>query len=389
MKTMISAHWARHDGSRDAFRAYGPILARSRPHLRLSVLRGYAVGLGVVTLCTFLSVAGAPILHTAAFIMVFPLGVLVVAARFGVGPAVLTAVGGVLAFDYVFVPPAMAFAVPDAKDGLTLVVMVAVAAVATALAEQLRRRAQNARRHAEIESLRNALLSALSHDLRTPLTALVGASTALHEDCLDPHERREFSRMVAEEAMRLNRLVGNLLELTRLESGCVTTKPTPQAIEEVIGSALCRLDGQLVGRLVRTDVPEAIPLAPFDPVLIEQVIINLLENVIRHTPRGSPIEICVGTGEEQILVEVADRGPGVPDGEEERVFERLYRGTSRGDGGVGLGLTICRAIMTAHSGWIWLENRPGGGAVVRLTLPRGASATQHSLDAFPAKTRSR
>jgi two-component system, OmpR family, sensor histidine kinase KdpD len=282
--------------------------------------------------------------------------------------------------------------VPDAKDGLTLVVMIAVAAVATALAEQLRRQVQSARRQAEIEGLRNALLSALSHDLRTPLTALVGASTALHEGHLDPHDRREFSRMVAEEAIRLNRLVANLLDLTRLESGCVSAKPTPQAIEEVIGSALCRLERQLVGRLVRTDVPEHIPLAPFDPVLVEQVLINLLENVIRHTPDGSPIELSVGCDFRQILVEVADRGPGVPEGDEERVFEKLYRATSKGDGGVGLGLTICRAIMSAHSGRIWLENRPGGGAAVRLTLPvrreASSSAREHAPPRSSRETRS-
>jgi two-component system, OmpR family, sensor histidine kinase KdpD len=323
----------------------------------------------VLALCTFLSVAGAPILHAAAFIMVFPLAVLVVTVRFGVGPAVLTAVGGVLAFDFVFVPPAMAFALPDLKDGLTLAVMVVVAAVASVLAERLRRQVQEARRQAEIESLRNALLSALSHDLRTPLTALVGAGTALNDDRLDPHERREFSRLVADEATRLNRLVANLLELTRLESGRVSAKLTPQSIDEMIGSALCRLEQRLCGHPLRTDVPEAIPLASFDPVLIEQVIINLLENVIHHTPSGSPIDICVRSDGREILLEVADRGPGVSAGDEERVFDKLYRGAAKGDGGVGLGLTICRAIMTAHDGRIWLENRLGGGAVVRLTLP--------------------
>jgi two-component system, OmpR family, sensor histidine kinase KdpD len=309
----------------------------------------------------------APILHAAAFIMGFPLGVLVVTARFGIGPAVLTAACGVLVFDFVYVPPAMAFALPDLKDGLTLAVMIAVAAVASVLAEQLRRQVQNARRHAEIESLRNALLSALSHDLRTPLTSLVGASTALHEDRLDPAERQQFSRLVAEEATRLNRLVGNLLELTRLESGRLSSKPSLQAIDEVIGASLCRLERQLLDRSVRTDVPEATPLASFDPVLIELVMTNLVENVIRHTPAGTPLEIRVRSDEEQILVELADRGPGVRPGDEERVFEKLHRASA--DGGMGLGLTICRAIMTAHEGRIWLENRAGGGAVVRLTLP--------------------
>ncbi len=303
--------------------------------------------------------------------MTFPLGALLVTARFGTGPTVLTAVAGVLAFDFVFVPPAWAFAVPNLKDALTLVVMVAVAAVASVLAEQLRKQLRNSRRQTDIERLRNALLSALSHDLRTPLTALIGASEALCEDRLEPGARREFSHMVAGEARRLNRLVSNLLELTRLESGRVTVKPVHQAIDEVIGAALCRLEKALEGRSVRTDVPEDIPLVECDPILIEQVMTNLIENVLRHGGQTSPIEIAAHLDDEGVIVEVADRGPGVPTGDEDRVFEKLYRAPAgwRGDGGVGLGLTICRAIVTAHSGRIWLENRPGGGATVRFLLP--------------------
>ena len=346
--------------------------------LRLSGIarfRGYLAALAVVALCGAVSVAGAPILQTAAFIMVFPLGVLMVTVRHGVGPAVFTAAGGVLVFDYIFVPPAWAFAIPGVKDGLTLIVMVVVAAVASVLAERLRRQAEKARRHAEVEGLRNALLSALSHDLRTPLTALVGASAALCEERLEVGQRRAFTHMVAEEARRLNRLVTNLLDLTRLESGRVRVKQVPQTIDEVIGSALCRLERQLEGRCVRTNVPEHIPMAAFDPVLIEQVIINLVENAMRHAGASSPIEIASRFEVDSILVEVADRGPGVRSGDEERVFEKLYRGPSAvGDGGVGLGLTICRAIVTAHDGRIWLENREGGGAIVRFTLPVRALA---------------
>jgi two-component system, OmpR family, sensor histidine kinase KdpD len=305
--------------------------------------------------------------------MVFPLGVLVVTARFGIGPAIFTAVGGVLVFDFVFVPPAMAFAWPDLRDGLTLAVMLAVAAVASLLAEQLRRQLQSARRQAEIEKLRNALLSALSHDLRTPLTSLVGASTVLCENRLEPRQRHQFSRMVAAEARRLSRLVNNLLELTRLEAGRVHATQAHQAIDEAIGSALSRLEPQLLGRRVSTEVPEEIPLVVFDPVLIEQVIINLVENIVNHAGPASPVEIAARDCDDEIVVQVADRGPGVASGDEEKVFEKLYRARAGNDRGVGLGLTICRAIVKAHDGRIWLENRPGGGAVVYFTLPLGPS----------------
>lgn len=345
---------------------------------RFSSLGGYLAAVVLVVLLTLGSAVSATILQTTAFAVAFPVGVLVALIRFGVGPAVLAAAGGVLAFDFVFVPPAMAFAVPGRKDALTLIVMLGVAAVAAVLAEQLRREVRGARRQAEVEGLRNALLTCLSHDLRTPLATLVGAGNALHEDRLDPVERREFSRMIAQEATRLNRLVGNLLELTRLESGSLSAKPSPQAIDEVIGSALCRLELQLHGRPIRTDVPEATPLTSYDPVLMEQVFINVLENVIHHTPKASPIEIRVRSDDSQILIEVADGGPGVPAGDEERVFQRLYRADPNSDGGVGLGLTICRAIMTAHEGRIWLENRSQGGAVVRLVLPIRRSAGEKS-----------
>jgi two-component system sensor histidine kinase KdpD len=294
---------------------------------------------------------------------------------------------GVLIFDFLFIPPPLEFTMPSLRDDLKLGVMLAVAAIASVLAERLRHQVELARRQTDVERLRNALLSGLSHDLRTPLAALVGAGTALCEDNLDPTERRDFARMVAEEATRLNRLVGHLLELTRLESGGLHTQPAPQAIDETIGTALHHLERQLGGRVVRTHAPEEVPLTPFDPVLIEQVIVNLVENVIRHTPDASPVEISVCAEEGHIAVDVADRGPGVPKGDEERVFERHYQGPSHGrsDGGMGLGLALCRAILAAHGGRIWLQNRPEGGAVVRFVLPIKSAGTTsllpHALDA--------
>jgi two-component system sensor histidine kinase KdpD len=355
-------------GSQRSWLERSPVVARWRSYF--PALRGYLGGLAVIGAATGLSVASATILQSSAFLTLFPFAVLVVTARFGVGPAIATAVAGVLAFDYVFVPPAFAFAWPDLKDGLTLLVMIAVAALAGVLAQQLRLQVERASRQAEAEHLRNSLLSAISHDLRTPLTALVGASTALCEDRLGPDERNQFVRLVAEEARRLNRFVGRLLELTRLNARRASARRELQAIDEVIGAALCRLERQLEGRSVRTDVPEEVPFAAFDPVLIEQVMINLIENVIRHAGPASPVDIAARLHQDGILVEVADRGGGVRPGDEERVFDKLYRGRGDcGDGGTGLGLTICRAIVAAHDGRIWLENRPAGGAIVRFTLP--------------------
>jgi two-component system sensor histidine kinase KdpD len=308
--------------------------------------------------------------QTAAFLAAFPLGVLAMTARYGLAPAIASACGGVLAYDFLFVPPTLSLAVREARDALTLAAVLAVATVASLVVDTLRRRANHAQRQVGVERLRNGVLSALSHDLRTPLTAIVGASAALREDGLGSRERSEFSRMVADEAERLDRLVRRLLELARLEARPAAGVRPAQAIDEVIGAALHHLAGRLEGRSVRTDVPEDVPLAEFDPVLIEQVVVNLVENALRHAGQ-SPIEIAARAHRGAVLVEVADRGPGVQRGDEERVFEKLYRGSPApgAGGGCGLGLTICRAIVTAHDGRIWLENRPGGGAVVRFTLP--------------------
>jgi two-component system, OmpR family, sensor histidine kinase KdpD len=342
-----------------------------------SSLRGYLAAVAVVTLCTQLSVAGASFLHATAFILIFPLGVLVVTAAFGVGPAIATVVGGGLVFDFLFIPPVRRFAIADTKDAMTLAVLLLVAAVAGMVAERLRRQAARSRRSAEIERQRSDILSALSHDLRTPLAALVGASTALCADSVAPSDHRAFSRMVADESRRLSRLVARLLDLARLEAGGPRLARDPQPLEEVVAAALSRLDAQLEGRRVVLDLPEDIPEIPFDPLLIEQVILNLVENVIRHAGDDSPVEIGARVRAGSVLVEVGDRGPGVIAGEEEIVFDKLQRGqkANRADGGVGLGLTICRAMVAAHDGDIWMANRDGGGAVVSFTLPiRGTSA---------------
>jgi two-component system sensor histidine kinase KdpD len=339
-------------------------------------LGGYLVATAVVALSAGSCLAGAAPLQVGAFLAIFALGLVVVAARFGIGPALWGALGGVLAFDFLFVPPTLSFAIHQGKDGLMLALMLAVAMLASVVVEQLRRSVRSAQMQAGAERLRNGVLSALSHDLRTPLTTIVGASAALCEEGLASRERSCFSQIVAQEAVRLDRLVSRLLELARLEARPSAGVRPAQAIDEVIGAALHRLECRLRGRRVTTDVPEEVPLAEFDPVLVEQVVVNLVENALNHAGRESPIEIAARMSRGTILVEVADRGPGVARGDEERVFERLYRGASSGGDnlGTGLGLTICRAILTAHGGRIWLENRPGGGAVVRFTLPAAPSA---------------
>src|SRR5947207_7253160 len=231
--------------------------------------------------------------------------------------------------------------------------------------------AQDAQIRIESERLRNSLLSSVSHDLRTPLTTITGAvSTILDKGSrLDDRTQKELLESAREEAERLNRLVQNLLEMTRLESGALQLRKEWHPLEEVIGAALSRLDKRLVNRRVTTHVPPDLPLVAIDDVLIDQVLVNLLDNAIKYTPAGSPIRIIATAMDRAVTVEVADRGPGLPRGEEDKVFEKFYRGQQAGGRGAGLGLAICQGIVQAHGGRIWAQNLPEGGVAFLFTLP--------------------
>ena len=224
----------------------------------------------------------------------------------------------------------------------------------------------------ETERLRNSLLSAVSHDLRTPLAAIAGASSTLVESdaTLDHGARHELAESIYEESERLNRLVANLLDMTRLEGGAMSIRKEWQSIEETVGVVLNRLARQLGNHRVETHLDPELPLVPLDELLIQQVLVNLLENALRFAPPGSVIELGAYASEKEVTLTVADRGPGFSAGDEQRVFEKFYRGKAHGArSGAGLGLAICKGVVELHGGRIWAENRAGGGAAIHLTLP--------------------
>jgi two-component system sensor histidine kinase KdpD len=245
-------------------------------------------------------------------------------------------------------------------------------AVQIALAlERLRwlEEARKAQLESETERMRSTLLGAIGHDLRTPLTAIHGAAGSL----LLPGEmsdstRRDLLTMIQDESERLAQLLSNLLDLTRLESGSLQVQKEWQPLEEVIGAALGRLERRQGALPVRVDLPEALPLAPLDAVLIEQVLVNLITNAQRHAP-GQDIDLQAWEEPGWVHLEVADRGPGIPPEFRERIFDKFFRLPEAGEGGVGLGLAVCRAILQAHGGSIGVEDRPGGGSRFRLALP--------------------
>lgn len=241
---------------------------------------------------------------------------------------------------------------------------------------RLNRLARDAQVRVETERLRNSLLSAISHDLRTPLAAIIGASSSLAEEDakLAPEARRALSRDILEASRRMSELVNNVLEMARLQSGSVQLKLEWYPLEEVVGGVLTRLKDRLKDHPVSVDLPPELPWISMDGSAIEQVLVNLLENAVKYTPAGTRLAVGAEVQDEGIVVEVADEGPGLPEGAEERVFEKFYRAQEEGtQGGVGLGLAICRAIVEAHGGRIWAENRPGGGAVFKFTLPSGGT----------------
>lgn len=234
--------------------------------------------------------------------------------------------------------------------------------------------AQQAQVQVETEQLRSSLLSSVSHDLRTPLAAMAGAATSLMnpDSQLTEAARRELLQSVVEESLRLSRLVDNLLDMTRLESGAIRVNRDWQVLEEIVGSSLHHVRDQLARHTVTTQLPANLPLVQVDGVLFEQVFVNLLENAARYTPAGSRIEISAREIASGVEIRVTDNGPGLPRGTESQLFEKFVRGDSvspDGRRGVGLGLAICRGIVQAHGGSITAHNRPEGGAEFVITLP--------------------
>lgn len=228
----------------------------------------------------------------------------------------------------------------------------------------------------QTDALRSALLSSISHDLRTPLSSIkAAASSLLQEDVQwDEDARRSFATAIEHEADRLNRLVANLLDMSRIEGGALRPEKEWYPLDELLHDVLKRMHPMLQGRELHIHVPDDLPPVELDYLEIEQVVTNLIENVVRYTPEGSPVDISIGAQGGQMIMSIADRGPGIPPADIERIFDKFYRvqseqGNSSRSRGSGLGLAVCRGLVEAHGGHIRAENRAGGGAIFRFTLP--------------------
>jgi two-component system sensor histidine kinase KdpD len=243
--------------------------------------------------------------------------------------------------------------------------------------------AQQTQMRIESETLRNSLLSAISHDLRTPLASIVGAASTLveNEAQLAPSDRQDLSLTIYEEALRMSNLANNILDMARLDAGQASLNRQWYPLDEIIGGALTRVHKQLEGRAVSSKLPDGLCLVHLDAVLIEQVLINLLENACKYTPASSPIDIIAERSAHTMKITVADRGPGIPQGEEEKLFDKFYRLHREGiQSGVGLGLAICKAIVMTHGGVIGASNRQGGGAQFYFILPADEAPPQFGAE---------
>ncbi|HEX4326423.1 MAG TPA: two-component system sensor histidine kinase KdpD [Burkholderiales bacterium] len=242
--------------------------------------------------------------------------------------------------------------------------------------------AQGATVKIESERLRNSLLSAMSHDLRTPLAALYGLADtlALTQPPLTPAQL-EIADAMRAEARRMNALVANLLDMARIQSGEIRLNLQWQPLEEVVGSALQATRAALGKHVVRTDLPRELPLVRFDAVLIERVLGNLLENAAKYAPQTPELVIAARVTGDEVVVSVSDLGPGVPPGQEEAIFEKFTRGERESaTPGIGLGLAICRAIVQAHQGRIWVDTAYARGARFCFTLPLGTPPVLPEID---------
>ena len=336
---------------------------------------GYVWALGATAVCTVAGLAMRGRFDLVNIAMVYLLAVVIVALRFSRGPAVATSVLSIVLFDLVFVPPQGLFTVDDAQYLLTFAIMLAVALIISGLVDDVRRQAKTqagAEAAAQTERVRNTLLASISHDLRTPLAVMVGASSSLAErgERLPPEERRALARSIFMHAREMSELVTKVLEMTRLECGEIRLERDWNSIADIAGAVLARLRERLAQHRVIVELPGELPLVRVDAALIDQALVNLLENAAKHTPAGTVVRLRAKAQGGEIVVSVEDFGPGLPEADLERVFAKFQHGAAEAAaGGVGLGLAICRAIVLLHGGRIWAERLPEVGTAFRFSLP--------------------
>jgi K+-sensing histidine kinase KdpD len=349
--------------------ATGRMLPPSRTHRWESPASGFLVAVACVAVATALVYPLRTIAPPVSAGVIYMLGVLIVSTYWGLWLGLFTSVASALAFNFFHIPPEGTLDVAKGENWVALAVFFAVAVIASSLAEQSRARARAA---IETESLRRsdelktALLRAVSHDLRSPLTAIVAAGEALESQSLSGEDRRALASAVSVEAARLSSLVDKLLDLSRLEAGQAQPRPDWCSIEEVVAAALDDLGGRAA--LVDLALDVDLPFVRADAAQLERAIVNLLDNAIRFSA-GEHVLVAATAAGKQLTIRVADRGPGIPPEDLETVFEPFYQrpGDRRHDGS-GLGLAIVQGLVQVNGGRTWAEPSPFGGTTFAIEL---------------------
>ena len=339
-----------------------------------------------------------PIAPVLSLGVLYLFAVLPVAALWGLPFAIPVSIVSMLAFNWLFLPPTHTLRLADSENWVALAVYLVTAISVSALSDRARRRAEEAderrrdaeramegarasverrlREAVEAEALRRsdavktAVLRSVSHDLRSPITAITTASEVLRElgDTLSGDDREELVAAILAQVRRLDRLVANLLELSRLEAGAATPARELWTVDGLVSRDLDVLAAD--DDRVDVDVPDQIPPVEVDPAQLERALANLIENALKFSPADARVSLRAMTEDGEVLVRVTDAGPGIPAQERERVFEPFVRGTAvNGDRGSGLGLAIARGFVGLNGGRLWIEPAPGGGSEFVIALP--------------------
>jgi len=330
------------------------------------------VGVSALTIACWLL---TPLTGYAAISLIFLLGVLLAGMVLSRGPVLLVAALSAVSWNFLFIPPLFTLHIAKIEDALTFAAYFIIAITVGGLTAQLKARehlAAQVQVAQESERLRKTLLDCVSHELKTPLSAIAAASQELLRQTANVQDSqilKELADEIRDGSHRLNRVVNNLLDMNRLESGVIRPKREWCDVRELLQSAVDTEHESLNGRDIRLDVPDEIPLALVDHALIEQAVAKLLANAGSHTAPNLPIEVDAEYTNENLLISVSDRGHGIPPESTERLFEKFYRGDDRKTGGLGLGLSIARGLIEAHGGTLTVENRDGGGARFVIRLP--------------------
>lgn len=345
------------------------------PPAAFAPLKQYLTAIAGVAALTFACWLLTPLTGYAAISLIYLLGVLLAGMILSRGPVLLVATLSALCWNFLFIPPRFTLHIAKVEDALTFAAYFIIALTVGSLTAQLKARehlAAQVQLAKNSERLRKTLLDCVSHELKTPLAAIGAASQELLRLASGP-QNAEMLRQLAGEihdgSQRLHRVVNNLLDMNRLESGVIQPNREWCDVRELLRSAIEIERESIEGREIRLDVPENIPLVLVDHTLIEQAVAKLLANAGTHTPSRLPIEIDADYKEGALAISVSDRGAGFPAESVERVFEKFYRGDGRKAGGLGLGLSIARGFVEAHGGKLTAENRDGGGARFTINLP--------------------